>query len=87
MFYRCVGGLATREGGRPRELEAGSVWYLSRVSHVAGGYEVAVLDRVSRGRLTGDVARVRLERLGAPLFEPVPLADAAGGQTPQGRQT
>lgn len=73
MLLKCTESFETREGGYPRTLEEGTVWYKSTYDYADGGYELVVLERVDGGAFTNDVVRVRLERL--ECFEAVPPSE------------
>lgn len=76
MLFRCTNTFETMEGGVPRTVDEGGVWFKLRHVHVAGGYECADLEQVRDGVFTGDVARVRLSRL-SDDFETIPLKDVS----------
>lgn len=74
MLLKCVREFTTREDGFPFTLMEGTVWYKSTFDYAPGGYEIAVLEKVTGGAFTGVMARVRIEKIGE-YFESIPLVE------------
>lgn len=62
MLLRCTETFETREGGYPRTIDEGTVWYKTRCKIAPGGYELVQLERIDGAAFTGDMVWVRLMR-------------------------